>query len=410
MARGLSETITGALSGLQLFPFFCLDFTDGTNDYKYTTLDVPIKLTGIDFDNDPNIIVDTYELDAKEFSDWTDTNSSITADSTTAPDGTGTGVKLTEDATAGVPHKIDTGTQELSDDTSYTWSIFVKSGTKSNVRLQVVEDNPYADKITMDVDLDAGTIDNTTATLDCTLISSSITSYPNGWYLLVMTGQFGSAASNDHLIVAMMTETNSDWVVTYDGDGASYIYIWGAKMTQSSSYQYSSGDGNYDPRGFEFESINYTLSNVMDDCTLRIDNLDSVLTSIFVDNTIEEQEASVYLGLMDTDDTVLGTVLMFTGEVDSFELDESEVRMVIGSKFTRWGNQAYNKHSASCRWKVFKGDECGYAGGQTWCDRSYTRCVVLGATATFGGFRFLPSIENRKIWWGPNPSQRRAEG
>ena len=219
MARGLNETITDALSGLQLFPFFCLDFTDGDDDYKYTTLDVPITLS--------------------------------------------------------------------------------------------VEGGP---------------------------------------------------------------------------------------------------DGDYVSRDFEFESINYTLSNVMDDCTLRIDNLDQVLTSIFVGGTVEEEEASVYLGLMDTDGSVLGTVLMFTGESDSFELDESEVRLVIGSRFTRWGNQAYNKHSASCRWKVFRGTECTYAGGQTWCDRSYTRCVALANTANFGGFRFLPSIENKKIWWGPNPSQRQAEG
>jgi len=168
-------------------------------------------------------------------------------------------------------------------------------------------------------------------------------------------------------------------------------------------------DGDYISRGFEFESINYTLSNVMDDCTLRIDNLDSVLTSIFVGGTVEEKEASVYLGLMDTDDTVLGTVLMFTGEVDSFELDESEVRLVIGSRFSRWGHQAYNKHSASCRWKVFKGTECGYSGGQTWCDRSYTRCVTLANTANFGGFRFLPSIENKRVWWGPNPDERESE-
>jgi len=168
-------------------------------------------------------------------------------------------------------------------------------------------------------------------------------------------------------------------------------------------------DGDYVSRGFEFESINYTLSNVMDDCTLRVDNLDSTLTAIFVDGTVEETEASVYIGLLDSDGALVGTALMFTGEVDSFELDETEVRMVIGSMFTRWSQQAYNKHSASCRWKVFKGTECAYAGAGTWCDRSYTRCNALGNTANFGGFRFLPSIENKKVWWGPNPDQRANE-
>jgi len=168
--------------------------------------------------------------------------------------------------------------------------------------------------------------------------------------------------------------------------------------------------GTYQSRGFEFESINYTLSNVMDDCTLRIDNLDSVLTAIFVGGTVEEKEASVYFGVMNTSGGVLGTVLLFTGEVDSFEVDETELRLVIGSLFSRWSQQAYNKHSASCRWKVFKGNECQYSGDQSWCDRSYNRCLGIGNSDNFGGFRFLPSIENKKIWWGPNPSQRRAEG
>ena len=100
MARSLISEITDELSARGYFPFFCLDYTDGTTAYKYTTLDVPARLNYIDFDNAANIIVDTYALDAKEFSDWSNDNSSDTQDSVIAPDGTDTGVKLTEDGTA----------------------------------------------------------------------------------------------------------------------------------------------------------------------------------------------------------------------------------------------------------------------------------------------------------------------
>ena len=411
MSRGLASAITDELSALGYFPFFCLDFTDGSSDYKYTTLDVPIKLTGIDFNNASNKIVDDYSLDAKEVSDWTLTNTTRTQDSITAPDGTATGVKITEDSTAAAEHRIQYSGKTLSDDTSYTWSCFFKEGTKNRVILRAIEGSPFADSLYAMINLSTGVIYTASSGGDATLGGSSITPYPNGWYLVTITGQFGSAASNQHgMYINLASADDDNYTTTYNGDGASYIYIWGAKMTQSSSYEYMPGDGTYNPRGFEFESINYTLSNVMDDCTLRIDNLDSTLTAIFVDGTVEEKEASVWVGLLDSTGAVIGTALIFTGEVDSFDLDETEVRMVIGSMFTRWSNQAYNKHSASCRWKVFKGDECGYAGGQTWCDRSYTRCVALAATATFGGFRFLPSIENTKIWWGPNPSERRIEG
>ena len=38
-----------------------------------------------------------------------------------------------------------------------------------------------------------------------------------------------------------------------------------------------------------------------------------------------------------------------------------------------------------CRWK-FKSTECGYAGAETTCDKSLTRCRVLANRARFGGF------------------------
>ena len=167
--------------------------------------------------------------------------------------------------------------------------------------------------------------------------------------------------------------------------------------------------GVYEPRGFQFEGINYTLSNVMDDATIKIDNLDSVLTPIFVTDDIEEQPASIYLGIMNTaadaTNEVLITILLFTGEIDSFDIDETEIRMVIGSIFSRWGHQSNNTHPSSCRWKLFKGVECQYSGDAASCDRVYETCVTLDNTANFGGFRWLPSIENKKIQFGPNQSE-----
>jgi len=39
-----------------------------------------------------------------------------------------------------------------------------------------------------------------------------------------------------------------------------------------------------------------------------------------------------------------------------------------------------------CRWKVFKGSECGYAGGSTACDRKFSTCVSYTNETRFGGF------------------------
>lgn len=36
----------------------------------------------------------------------------------------------------------------------------------------------------------------------------------------------------------------------------------------------------------------------------------------------------------------------------------------------------------------------------TWCDQSYDRCVILGNTTNFGGFRWLPGLATKSIVWG----------
>jgi len=190
----------------------------------------------IDFDNEPNKIVDDYGLDAKEFSDWVNGYSTDTQDSTTAPDGTNTGVKLTEDSTVSQYHNIETNYQIIADDTIYTWSGFVKAGDKNRCRFIIKEGSPYSDSLGVRIDLATGIIYEDT-TGDVTVSASSITPYSNGWYLVTITGQFGSAGNNTSSFKIELSETNSTWIFNYDGDGSSYIYIWGAKMTETSSYQ-----------------------------------------------------------------------------------------------------------------------------------------------------------------------------
>jgi len=48
-----------------------------------------------------------------------------------------------------------------------------------------------------------------------------------------------------------------------------------------------------------------------------------------------------------------------------------------------------------CRYKVFKGPECGYDGSETECDWTFERCRELGNQARFGGF---PGIGKIGYW------------
>jgi hypothetical protein len=169
----------------------------------------------------------------------------------------------------------------------------------------------------------------------------------------------------------------------------------------------SSADGTvrtYQPRKFKFDDINFSNNNIVDSGNLKIDNVDSALTSVFIDNTIIEEGAEIYLIIFNDDNTVLNTQQLFSGILNEFTLDESELSISITSIFTKWDQNSNVKHSSLCRWKRFKGTECAYSGSETRCDRTYARCVELSNTDQFGGFRWLPALEDIDIYWGPTPS------
>lgn len=157
----------------------------------------------------------------------------------------------------------------------------------------------------------------------------------------------------------------------------------------------------YSPRGFKFEGVKYSIGNVVDSATIIIDNRDQVMTSIFVDGVIQDNDANISIAVLDEHGKQISIVNIFNGQSDSWTLDEGQIRLTISTDFARWARKTVSYHSSSCRWKEFKGTECQYSGLETWCDRSYSRCVTLVNTDNFGGFRWLPDFENRELFWGP---------
>ena len=103
-------------------------------------------------------------------------------------------------------------------------------------------------------------------------------------------------------------------------------------------------------------------------------------------------------------------IMVFKGYLDSWKLDEEWIDVQIVSALEAWNRRIIRKSSSTCRWLKFKGEECGYSGEETWCDRTYARCSALGNTANYGGFRWLPSIMNKKIFWGRSPYSAPVSG
>lgn len=206
-------------------------------------------------------------------------------------------------------------------------------------------------------------------------------------------------------------------------------------------------NSKYVSKGFKVDNIIYSLSKIVSDMRLEIDDIDETLKALFVGGTprgetilyklillskeyegessiqagdalllesgsgallLESASGGVLLGgpYQEYYDTI-GILTLMEGFIDNWELDESKIEIKVASLATQWNQQPLTKQSPLCRWKEFGGTECGYSGEQTECDRTYTKCVEYENTANFGGERWLSSLVDKKeFWWGYVPETK----
>jgi len=159
---------------------------------------------------------------SEDFTQWVNTNTTDAVDtSVTAPDGTNTATKITDDSTNAAHNvKLYVGTD--SSDT-FTLSCFVKKGDFSYfiivLRLLVNGNNSYGK-------FDLDNLSNNTTYGDGTNRSQTVTEYPNGWYRISFTTTFSAASTNVNSHIHL---TASGGDTSYSGSG-NYNYIWGAQV------------------------------------------------------------------------------------------------------------------------------------------------------------------------------------
>jgi hypothetical protein len=154
-------------------------------------------------------------LYSEQFNDaaWQKINATVSANSTTAPNGTLTADKLIDNA-VNSPHYVLSTNTSTSNIT--TVSFFAKKAER-NFAL-VFLNNTAATAAWFD--LDSGTIGDKQAAV----LSYSIVSAGNGWYRCTAT--FASISANDFCI----SVASANNVFSYVGDGVSGIFIWGAQL------------------------------------------------------------------------------------------------------------------------------------------------------------------------------------
>lgn len=167
---------------------------------------------------------------------WLVVNSTVTVDSTAAPDGTSTADTITDNATLSGHDVVQPIT--ISANTTYSYSIFVKAGT-SNYCIVAVRDGATGNRYFGSVfDLSTVSASQTFNGTSGTLTSTSITSAGNGWYRCSVIGSVsavGSMRVSIGIAPAASGNTISNFgALSYVGTGST-IYAWGAQLEQRSA-------------------------------------------------------------------------------------------------------------------------------------------------------------------------------
>jgi hypothetical protein len=144
---------------------------------------------------------------------WTKSNSTITANATTAPDGTSTADKIVEN-TSNAAHYVNS--TNASSGVITTVSFYAKKNERDFAMVFLTGTAGSAAWF----DLTNGTV----GTKQGAVLSHSITFAGSGWYRCTAT--YSSISSNDFAI----SLSTADSVFSYTGDGTSSIFIWGAQI------------------------------------------------------------------------------------------------------------------------------------------------------------------------------------
>ena len=149
-------------------------------------------------------------------SNWTKSNSSITSNSVISPNGTLNADKLIEDTSNGSHQVYDT---VITASGNFSNSIFVKAAERSKIRI-----NSGSNSFRVDFDLSNGNVISEVGA------TGNIVSISNGWYKCDISWNT-STVSAQYFLISLLDDSG---IQSYQGDGTSGIYIWGAMLEANS--------------------------------------------------------------------------------------------------------------------------------------------------------------------------------
>ena len=233
--------------GAKASKLYSIKPTDGSGDFTFsrsTTAtrvnesglieSVATNVPRIDYSEGgcPSLLLEPQRTNLATYSEqfdnaaWGKLNATVTANATTAPDGTITADNVTWDAASGF-HLVFQNFS-LTSGVEYTATYFVKDNGLKYIQIYnagnafVPINNRYAN-----FDIENGTLGTSTFT------DASIEHYGNGWYRISVT-ETAQSSNTGVLAISGIQSMSDSYRPSFTGDGTSGIYIWGAQLEAGS--------------------------------------------------------------------------------------------------------------------------------------------------------------------------------
>jgi hypothetical protein len=207
----------------------------GTEPLPYQETVTRLALPRLDYRNadgtlssTPRLLLEPQRTNLVTFSEqfdnaaWSKPRATITANVTTAPNGTLTADLISGSGTVGVQDVLQTSLSIISGSV-YTHSIYAKKNTNNFIQLGGGT-SPFGANYFVNFDLNNGTV----GTVGSSVTGSSIESVGDGWYRCSVSGPaIASSTINSFILWLVSSETAvraESWATT------SSVYIWGAQL------------------------------------------------------------------------------------------------------------------------------------------------------------------------------------
>jgi hypothetical protein len=185
------------------------------------------------YDGCPSILLEPLRTNLLTYSEQFDNDiftknfTEVSANTTTAPDGSLTADTLSGDETSNIHFLAQTAS--ATSGVAYTQSVFAKKGTNNFLQIIGTTTGSQYDAYSWaNFDLENGILGEKGASATAT-----ITNFGNGWYRCTMTATATATASGNGFLLCLITSANSLRAET--NSLATSVHIWGAQVEAASS-------------------------------------------------------------------------------------------------------------------------------------------------------------------------------